>query len=46
MDIVLASSNAGKIKEFKLILEGLNLSVIPQSVFGIESPEETGQTFA
>ena len=45
MDNVLASSNAGKIKEFKLILEGLSVSVIPQGEFGIDSAEETGQTF-
>ena len=45
MDIVLASSNVGKIKEFKLILEGLNVSVIPQGEFGIDSAKETGQTF-
>lgn len=45
MNIVLASSNQGKIKEFQHMLEGQNLSVIPQGMLGIDSPEETGQTF-
>ena len=45
MDIVLASSNHGKIKEFQQIFDSLNLSVIPQDILGIDSAEETGQTF-
>ncbi len=45
MKIVLATSNAGKIKEFSALLSDLTLQIIPQSEFNIEDAEETGQTF-
>jgi len=41
--IVLASGNPGKIKEFQAILAGH--PVVPQSQFNIEEAEETGSTF-
>ena len=43
--IVLASSNAGKVREFNELLEGGNLEVVPQSVYGVPDIEETGLTF-
>lgn len=42
-DIVLASSNAGKLKELQSLLNGLN--IVSQSAFAIEDAEETGLTF-
>lgn len=45
IDIVLASSNAGKLREFQQMLDGLGMSVVPQSELAIESAEETGLTF-
>lgn len=41
--IVLASGNAGKIKEIQAILS--SHSIIPQSEFNVEEAEETGSTF-
>ncbi len=41
--IVLASSNAGKIKEIQALLAGH--SILPQSQFNIADAEETGSTF-
>ena len=43
--LVLASGNAGKIREIAELFSNLNSEIAPQSDFGIESPEETGQTF-
>ncbi len=43
--IVLASGNAGKILEIAELFSDLNSEIVPQSELGIESPEETGQTF-
>ena len=38
--IVLASGNAGKLREFSALLEPLGLAVVPQSSLGIaEAPE-------
>ena len=45
MEVVLASSNHGKIKEFKEILGNVGLNIIPQKEFSIESADETGLTF-
>ena len=45
MEVVLASSNQGKIKEFKKILGHVGLKLIPQEEFSIESADETGLTF-
>jgi len=43
--IVLASSNAGKVREFNQLLGGLQLEVVPQSQFHVTDAEETGLTF-
>ena len=43
--IVLASSNAGKVREFNQLLTGLQLEVVPQSQFNVNDAEETGLTF-
>ena len=43
--IVFASSNAGKIREVADIFADLDISVVRQEEFAIESPEETGTTF-
>jgi XTP/dITP diphosphohydrolase len=43
--IVLASNNAGKIKELSRILADLDVDIRPMSEFNIASPEETGTTF-
>lgn len=45
MKVVLATGNAGKIREFAEMLGPLGLEFLPQSHFGIEPPEETGATF-
>jgi XTP/dITP diphosphohydrolase len=41
--IVLASGNAGKIKEIQALLTGH--PIVPQSLFNVEEAEETGTTF-
>ncbi len=46
MRVVLATGNAGKIREFAQLLGPLGFEFVPQSQFGIEPPEETGTTFA
>lgn len=43
--IVLASGNAGKLREFQQLLSNCGYDVIPQSEFAVETPEETGLTF-
>ena len=43
--IVLASSNAGKLREFNQLLGGLDIEVVPQSQFNVADAEETGLTF-
>ncbi|WP_409524098.1 RdgB/HAM1 family non-canonical purine NTP pyrophosphatase [Nitrincola sp. MINF-07-Sa-05] len=43
--LVLASGNAGKLKEFSALLAQLDLEVVPQSVFQVEDAEETGLSF-
>lgn len=43
--IVLASGNAGKLKEFQQLLTGCGYDVLPQSHFSLESAEETGLSF-
>jgi XTP/dITP diphosphohydrolase len=45
MKAVLASGNAGKVREFAALLAARDIEVIPQSAFGIVTPEETGSTF-
>lgn len=43
--IVLASSNAGKLREFNQLLGDLQVEVVPQSRFNISDADETGLTF-
>jgi XTP/dITP diphosphohydrolase len=43
--VVLASANAGKLRELTALLAPLGLELIPQVSLGIESPPETGATF-
>ena len=43
--IVLASNNAGKVREFNQLLTGGEVEVIPQSEFSVAEIEETGLTF-
>jgi XTP/dITP diphosphohydrolase len=42
---VLASGNAGKVREFAQLLAARDIEVIAQTAFGIATPEETGATF-
>jgi len=43
--IVLASGNAGKLKEFSELLSDLDTEIVPQSHFKLTEAEETGLTF-
>ena len=43
--LVLASNNAGKVKEFQALLTPLNFIVIPQGELGILAADEPFQTF-
>jgi XTP/dITP diphosphohydrolase len=43
--VVLASSNAGKLREFAELLAGQGFELTRQSDYAIEPPPETGQTF-
>lgn len=45
MKVVLASSNAGKIREFSEILKPFDIEIIPQSELGVKDAEETGLSF-
>ncbi len=45
MKTVLASGNAGKLRELAAILAPLGLELVAQSALGIDSPPETGSTF-
>ncbi len=44
--IVMASGNAGKIREIARLLEGLGIEVVAQSELGVEDAIESGTTFA
>ena len=44
--IVMASSNAGKLREIRRILTDFGIAILPQSEFGVGDAEETGATFA
>jgi XTP/dITP diphosphohydrolase len=44
--IVMASGNAGKIREISRLLDGLGIEVIAQSELGVVDADETGTTFA
>jgi XTP/dITP diphosphohydrolase len=43
--IVLASSNEGKLRELRALLDGLNFTVVGQAELGIEAAEEPHATF-
>lgn len=43
--IVMASNNAGKLKEFQILLSRCGFDVRPQAEFNLESVEETGLSF-
>ena len=43
--VVLASSNAGKLREMSALLAPLGFELVTQSALGISSPPETGSTF-
>lgn len=43
--VVLATGNAGKVRELADLLEGFGLDVVAQTELGVDSAEETGLTF-
>jgi XTP/dITP diphosphohydrolase len=43
--VVLASSNAGKLREINQLLHGLALQALPQSQFNVPDADETGLSF-
>ncbi len=43
--VVLATGNPGKLRQFSELLSGTGITLLRQSDFGIEPPEETGGTF-
>lgn len=43
--VVLATGNAGKVRELQALLAGRDVEVLPQSQFGVVAVEETGTTF-
>ena len=43
--IVIATGNAGKLREIQALLADLGISVVSQSSLGVRPPEETGLTF-
>jgi XTP/dITP diphosphohydrolase len=43
--LVLATGNQGKLREFVELLGGRDITVLPQSDFGVPDAEETGLTF-
>ncbi len=43
--VVLASGNAGKLREFQQLLAGVGFEVLPQSSFNVSNADETGTTF-
>jgi XTP/dITP diphosphohydrolase len=44
--VVLASSNSGKLRELGSLLAPFGFDLVAQSALGVETPAETGQTFA
>ena len=44
--IVIASHNAGKVREIRELLDPFGLAVVSAGELGLEEPEETGETFA
>jgi XTP/dITP diphosphohydrolase len=45
MRLVIATSNAGKLREFKALLADLAFEIVGQGELGVTAPEETGATF-
>ena len=43
--LILASSNQGKLKEFKQLFQARGVHVLPQSQFAVDDAEETGLSF-
>lgn len=43
--VILATGNPGKLREYRSLLHGLPLEVVAQSQFDVADVEETGQTF-
>ncbi len=43
--LVVATGNAGKLREFRALLAGLPFAVVGLAELGLEGPEETGDTF-
>jgi XTP/dITP diphosphohydrolase len=43
--VVLATGNPGKLRQFTELMSGTGITLLRQSDFGIEPPEETGNTF-
>ena len=43
--LVIATANAGKLRELRAILAGLPFEVVSQSALGVVAPEETGSSF-
>ena len=43
--VVLASGNAGKLREFSELLAGMDFELVRQSQLGVEPPPETGTSF-
>jgi XTP/dITP diphosphohydrolase len=43
--LVVATANAGKLREFQALLADLPFDVVSQAAFGVTSPEETGASF-
>jgi len=44
--VVLASGNSGKLRELGSLLAPFGFDLVAQSALGVETPAETGQTFA
>lgn len=43
--LVLASNNAGKLKEFQALLQDCGIELLPQSAFNVPDADETGLSF-
>ena len=44
-DLVIATANPGKLREFQALLAGLPFAPVAQGTRGVTAPEETGATF-
>ena len=45
MPFVLASNNAGKLREFSVLFDSMGLDIVAQRDFGVVDAEETGLSF-